>query len=306
MGRRERRRAGIAALLLVLAILPGCRRQEATATSGATTILVSHPLDSLVREEAAQYVSLYPQVQLSVTSLETREAIVELLNGGTSVIAIDRPLNDEERDVAAQAQLNLTVNAFAHDGLAVIVHRDNPVRQLTVASVRRIVTREATAWMAIPESHWDRAIDLTLSGVNSGPPELLQRTFFHLPRTPEPTSRVGTQEQALAYVAAHPGAVTFVSMTHLDRLTRDLRIVPVESTDSTEARTFVLPSQMNVYQSLYPFHYSLYLVIAESKAAVGAGFSTFVIKTVEGQKLVQKAGLVPVNIPNRVIQLNPE
>ncbi len=297
----------IAAVLGAIVLAGGCRpKKEETPTAGSTVVLASQPLASLLQGEAAEYMSLYPETRLEVRAVETREAIVEMLNGGVHAIGIDRPLNPEERTVAADAGMNIVENSFATDALAIIVHADNPARRLSVESVRRIVTHSAVAWIAIPESKWDRSIDLVLTGLNSGPPELLQRSFFHLPRSPEVSARVASQHDAIEYVRAHPSAVTFVSMMNLSGLPSDVRVLPVESTDSAAVGSYVLPTQMNVYQSLYPFHYSLYLVLAESKAAVGAGFSTYVIKTVTGQKAVQNAGLVPVKIPNRVIQLNPE
>lgn len=259
-----------------------------------------------MREEAAQFMSLYPDVRVEVRGAETREAIVNMLNDSVHAICTDRPLNDEERAVARQAGMRLTENRFAEDALAVVVNAENPVRELSVVSIRRIVAREISEWSGVPEARWQGPIDLVLTGRNSGPPELLQRTFLSLPKPPEITARVATQRDALDYVGTHPGAITFVSMSQLAGAPKNVRVLAVESADTSQGQTFVLPTQMNVYQSLYRFHYSLYLITAESKAAVGTGFSTFVVVTVPGQKAVQNAGLVPVNIPNRVIQLNPE
>ena len=66
-----------------------------------------------------------------------------------------------------------------------------------------------------------------------------------------------------------------------------------------------LPRQQEIHESLYPFHYSLYLYNTEAKAAVGVGFSALVLSNV-GQKIFQRSGLVPVSIPYRTIQLNAE
>jgi hypothetical protein len=66
-----------------------------------------------------------------------------------------------------------------------------------------------------------------------------------------------------------------------------------------------LPRQQEIHESLYPFHYSLYLYNAEARAAVGLGFSALVLSNI-GQKIFQRSGLVPVSIPYRTIQLKAE
>ena len=305
--RTGRRRAltAVSVLLASVLALAGCRKEEPPKVV-PMAVLASEPLRTLMEEEAAQYNSLYPGAPVVVHAVETREAVVHLLNDSVHAIAVDRPLNEEERAVAEQAGMHLTENAFAGDGLAVIVHSSNPLMEITVESVRKIVTGSAENWKAVPESRWAGLIDLVLPGRNAGTSELLQSTILKPSSAIRPTTVVRDQAAALAHVATHPNALTFVSVLMLSRLPDRTRLVGVGAGNGRDSIGYVRPSQMDLYQSLYPLHYLLYLYTSESKAAVGTGFSTFVVATLTGQKVVQNAGLAPVKIPNRVIQLNPE
>jgi phosphate transport system substrate-binding protein len=292
-------------LLACMLLVQGCAKQEPPPVVPPTLLLVSEPLERLMQEEAAQYVSIYPAQPMNVRAIDTREAIVHMLNDSVRNIAIDRPLNDEERSIAQQADLRIVENVFAKDALAIVVNVANPINEISVASARALVAGTPT-WNTIPESKWDRPVDLVLTGRNSGAYELVQSTFFSLKNPVNVTTLAGSQKEALQRVADVPSAVTFVSSLLLKNLPSGTKALAVEAKEVQEGKRFVKPSQYDLYHTLYPFQYSLYLYTSESKTIIGSGFSTFVIVTIAGQKIVQNAGILPVNIPSRVIQLNSE
>ncbi len=84
-----------------------------------------------------------------------------------------------------------------------------------------------------------------------------------------------------------------------------IKILRVEADSAAGGEAFIRPTQENVYLKLYPLRYSLYLYTTEQKTALGGGLSAFVL-TIPGQKIIQKAGIVPAIVPSRPIQLNVE
>jgi hypothetical protein len=185
------------------------------------------------------------------------------------------------------------------------VNEANPVNEISAASVRALA-QGVPNWSAIPEAKWDRPVDLVLTGRNSGAYELVHSTFFSMKKQVPLTTLAVSQREAMQRVAKIPSAVTFVSSLLLKDLPRGAKVLAVEAKEVVDGKRFVLPTQYDLYHSLYPFEYSLYLYTAESRTVIGSGFSTFVIVTIAGQKIVQNAGILPVKIPNRVIQLNSE
>jgi phosphate transport system substrate-binding protein len=298
------RRTLLSILFILVAVIGGCKKTE-TLISGHRLLLTADPYLPLMQQEIEQFMSLYPQVKMEIRGVTTREAIVSLLNDSAYTIVIDRQFNEEEKQVAQQASIRLVENKIAEDGIAIIVHRQNPIPSITTESVHRIVTKSATEWTQIAESRWSGPIDLVLTGRNSGIYELLQKTIFSESKPLEPNTMMNSQREVIQYVFAHPHSVGFVAASLLKNETANVKILPVLTKSPEGNEKEYLPGQQEIHESLYPFHYSLYLYNAEAKAAVGVGFSALVLSNV-GQKIFQRSGLVPVSIPYRTIQLQAE
>ena len=299
------KRTLLSMLIILIAIVGGCKKQTETATFGHRLLLVSDPYLPLIQQEAEQFISLYPQVKIEVRGATTREAIVLLLNDSVHTIVIDRQFNEEEKQVAQQASIRLVENKIAEDGIAIIVHKQNPIPNITAESVHRIVTKTATEWTQIAESHWFGPIDFVLTGRNSGMYELLQKKNFIGSKPLEPNAVMNSQHEVIQYVSTHPHSVGCVAASLLIDESVNVKMLPVLTKSPEGDEKEYLPRQQEIYESLYPFHYSLYLYNAEAKAAVGVGFSALVLSNV-GQKIFQRSGLVPVSIPYRTIQLKAE
>jgi phosphate transport system substrate-binding protein len=291
-------------LVVLIAVVSGCKKTE-TATSGHRLLLAADPYLPLMQQEVEQFTSLYPQVKMEVRGASTRGAIVSLLNDSVYTIVIDRQFNEEEKQVAQQASIRLVENKIAEDGVAIIVHKQNPIPSMTTESVYRIITKTATEWTQIEKSRWSGPIDFVLTGRNSGVYELLQKKIFTISKPLESNVVMNSQREVIQYVAAHPQSVGCVAASLLMDERVNVKMLPLltKSPDGNEKE--YLPRQQEIQESLYPFHYSLYLYNAEAKAAVGVGFSALVLSNV-GQKIFQRSGLVPVSIPYRTIQLHAE
>ena len=298
------KRTLLSMLLILTAGICGCKKTE-TATFGHSLLLAADPYLPLIQQEVEQFISLYPQVKMEVRGATTREAIVLLLNDSIHTIVIDRQFNDEEKQVAQQASIRLVENKIAEDGIAIIVNKQNSIANISAESVHRIVTKTDTEWKQIAESHLSGPIDFVLTGRNSGMYELLQKKFFSESKPLEPSTVMNSQRGVIQYVSTHPQSIGFVAASILTNGSMDVKMLPVltKSLDGSEKE--YLPMQQEIHESLYPFHYSLYLYNAEAKAAVGVGFSALVLSNI-GQKIFQRSGLVPVSIPYRTIQLNTE
>jgi ABC-type phosphate transport system substrate-binding protein len=121
----------------------------------------------------------------------------------------------------------------------------------------------------------------------------------------EPNTVMNSQRDVIRYVSEHPYSVGFVAASLLTDKVGNVKMLPVLIKSPEGVEKEYLPGQQEIHESLYPFHFSLYLYNAEAKAAVGVGFSAMVLSNV-GQKIFQRSGLVPVSIPYRTIQLHAE
>lgn len=308
-------------MALLLASLSGCNRQETetSPTKGRVTAIVSESHAPLLQKEVDQFQRLYTEAQVRLLSATTREAIVHLLNDSVRIVITDRALNQEEKDVAAGAEIKFTETKIAEDALAIVVHKENPIKEISFNSLALIVTREVAQWHQVPESKWSGPIEFAFTGRNSGAYELLVSHFLKLQKEAVPTSVVETQKEVLDYVAGHPRALGVVSAACFYEVTRPhgiqdtttvtpLRALAVQRQDTTAADDYVKLHQANVYRGYYPLHYGVYIycTISEKRdAGPELGFTTFVASH-PGQKIIMDAGLVPATMPIRLVQIKED
>ncbi|HVN49087.1 MAG TPA: substrate-binding domain-containing protein [Bacteroidota bacterium] len=292
---------------LLMACVPGCEhKKENTATSGKIIVLVSEAYLPLLQSLTTEFTSLYPEAQFDVRPVSTREAIVHLLNDSVHTICIDRQFNDEEHRIADQAGMKIVENHIADDAVALVVHELNPLGSISADIAKKIIDGTVTRWEQIPGSKQSGAIDVVLTGKNSGLYELLQTTIFHGMQQLTVRAAFPTQHDVLAYIAQHPFAVGFVSASvALSEHPKQVKLLSLDVVTEDGSHKKMLPGPSEIYQTLYPFKYSLYLYTAEAKAATGTGLTAFVL-SYNGQRIIQKAGLVPEKIPTRTIQLTAE
>ncbi len=293
-----------AALVLFLGLL-GCELPvEKNLKKGKLVALVSEPYAGLLTQQAAEFHRLYPETNVTLHAASTREAVVAMINDTVRVICIDRQLNEEEWQVAKTAEIGIVETKIAEDALAVLVHKQNPMKHATLASLKDIVSGAKTSWQEVPESKWNGGrIEVALTGRNSGTYEILTQRFLKLTGDPVVTHIAETSRGVLEYVDAHPNALGIVSSAALQDSLPNIQALSLEAVDSTAAgRPFVMLHQANVHRGYYPWHYPLYMYRLEQFTGIALGFTAFVAGA-PGQKMLLDAKLVPATMPIRIVQI---
>ncbi len=293
-------------LFMVVAV--GCSRNEKkqeSTTAGTSSLLVTTEYADILKAEVEKFTAVYPGVKLTISGTTTRESIVALLNEQIRTACVDRPMNAEERTVAANANLTVAGTVIGYDALAIVVNPANAVEHMSHATLRKIVWGETTSWNDVPGSNLRSEIDLVLTGKNSGTYELLRDRFFVTTRELAATHRTQSSQQSVEYVNTQSDAMSIVPLTVKPMSSTGLRVVALEPDSGWTETPFVLPAQMAVYQKAYPLRYEILFLNAEKRLGVGAGLGSFILTTA-GQRIVQNAGLVPAHIPYNAIQLTSE
>ena len=179
-----------------------------------------------------------------------------------------RANDDEAAKVLAQYNLNLrgpgNEHVLALDGLAVVVHPDNPVKQLTLDQIARIFSGEIANWKDVsgagadgrPVAGLDRPIKVHARDDKSGTYD----TFVALVLSPADGPKRKISPQATRYessenlseaVAKDPGAIGFIGFPYIGK-NHPLSIA------STCGLTSV-PAKFTVKTESYPLARRLYL-----------------------------------------------
>ena len=145
-------RAITLAILLMITIpllIVGCKRKEADVQKTMITVKGSDTMVNLSQKWAEEYMKLNPDVSIQVTGGGSGTGIAALLNKTTDLANASRELKPSEYDDAKSKGVTPVVYKVALDGIALIVHPENKVDNLTVKQVSDIFAGNVTNWKQV-------------------------------------------------------------------------------------------------------------------------------------------------------------
>ncbi len=135
----------VRSLLLAAVILSSCRGATESADRAAITVAGSDTEVSLAQRFAEAFSGSH-EMQVSVRGGGSGAGIAALLEGRVDIATSSRPLKSEERERASRAGIELIEKVVAIDALAVIVHRDNPLSAIDLATLSAVYRGEIERW----------------------------------------------------------------------------------------------------------------------------------------------------------------
>ncbi len=269
--------------------------------SGNLNSIGSDTMNNLMTYWAEEFKKLYPSVNVQIEGKGSSSAPPALIEGTAQFGPMSRPMKKEEIDKFEKKHgYKPTAIETAYDGLAVYVHKDNPIKGLTLQQIDAIFSKsrkggakeEILTWGQLGlEDEWkDRPISLYGRNSASG-------TYGYF------------KEHALFKgdfkdnVKEQPGSASVVQGVGTDRYsigysgigytTTDVRALPIGGKDGQ----FVEPTYDNVKSSAYPLSRFLYVYVAKDPTKglddLRKEFLRFVL-SYEGQMVVAKDGYMPL------------
>jgi len=286
-------------------VLTACQqRTEVTTTKGSISVHCDEALLPLMRLLVAEFQQRYPEAVITIVPREARSAVVDFVNDSTRMIVVDRSLNREEVEALQGANIEYREYAFAYDAVGVIVHPANPIREMRVGQLDSVLNGTTFRWPArkgvlLP-------IQLALCGPNSSTNEITHTKIMGDHRFSPAAQYFASNSEVLDFVQSNEGALGLVSLSWLQGAGDSVTILklgdPGHPPDSTQPPgRFYGPEQAHVYRNYYPLSTKASIYNRELLRTVGLGLISF-INGIEGQKIVQKNGLVPATMPVRLVE----
>ncbi|RPI62292.1 MAG: PstS family phosphate ABC transporter substrate-binding protein [Ignavibacteriales bacterium] len=140
-------------LLAVLVIVPmlfiGCKKKTDEVEKTVITIKGSDTMVNLSQKWAEEYMKLHPDVSIQVTGGGSGTGVASLLNKTTEIANSSRELKSAELDDAKAKGVTPFVYQVALDGIAVIVHPESKIDNLTIQQVSDIFSGKITNWKSV-------------------------------------------------------------------------------------------------------------------------------------------------------------
>ena len=174
----------------------------------------------------------------------------------------------------------LKMHQWAIDGVGVVVHPHNPVKNLTTADLKNIYAGKLTNWKAL--SGPDRTINLYTRDKASGTRAVFWKKALSKSNISAKAHFVPSNGAMKTAVAQDPYAIGYVSIGHIDQ-----SVAPV-------ALDGVDPTPDNVKQGKYKVARGLYSNTKGDPRGLTKKFVDY-LYSAEGQTIVAEKGFIPVN-----------
>ena len=278
--------------VMALALLAGCGNQTdnnssnndnsgdagdtpAASVSGTVSTDGSTSMEKVIGALSESYMAANKDVTVNYNPTGSGAGITAVQEGTCDIGLSSRALKDEEK----AAGLKETV--LAYDGIAIIVHPDNPVSDLSIEQIAKLYTGEITNWKDVGGS--DAEVVLigreAASGTRDGF-ESITGTKDKCQYRQELTST----GDVITAVSQNPDAIGYASLAAIK--------------DSVKALSVdgVTPSEATVKDGSYQVQRPFVLVTVEGKALSAAAQSFFGYATsADAADIIAKAGAVAAN-----------
>jgi phosphate transport system substrate-binding protein len=276
------------ALFVSLVLLPAV---PAAAQAKAIQIKGSDTMVNLGQAWAEAFSKIHKGVNMAVTGGGSGTGLTALINGTCDIAESSRSIEPKELEKAKAKGVAPKEFLVALDGIAVVVHPKNPVKNLTVDQLRGIFLGEITNWKAV--GGVNKTIVLLSREFNSGThiffkEHILRRGIIKGPEEFSPAALMMPSSQAIADEAAgNENAVGYYGMGYISPKQKVIAV-------AKDAKSpFIEPTLANVKSKTYPISRPLFLYTNGEPKGVIKDFLDFAFSPA-GQELVKKIDFVPV------------
>lgn len=280
-------------LLLLVVIQDGCARRPGGG-HGHLTIQNkgSDTIVNLAQAWAEAYKKVAPEVSVEVSGGGSGVGIAALIKGTIDIANSSRDIKPAEIAEARRSTGKETHDFIVgYDALAVYVHKDNPLEEITVEQLTEIyaeggkLTRWSDLGVSLPSGR-NKIIRVSRQS-SSGTYEFFREHVLRNRDFKLGSNDMNGSKEVVELVSNTPGAIGYSGMGYANPHVKMLRVAPRAGSPA------VPPTMENTVNKTYPIARSLHmLTLGEPEGRVKAYLDW--IRSDAGQQIVAQCGFVPI------------
>lgn len=325
---------GLLSLAVIFGVVSCAKVKRGEYAKGSATIFVDDGFRNLVQEEISVFEFSYPESSIIPFFVSEQDAIDTLMADATQAIIVTQELTDAQKQYIKDKNKRIVkTHTIAVDAVALITNKDNPVKDLTMEEIGKILNGDITRWTQLAGND-TTAIKLVFDNAGSSTVSFLKEKFLKGDKKISDNPNAFAQKnnaQVFDIVKKDKDALGVISVSWLgddlekakdipiDKRVEDYQnetdtIVPSMTTEvnivrvsnPTEKNDFdpkaYAPYQVYIHSGQYPLFRKVYMISTASKSTVLNSFYTFVTGFA-GQKIIMKTGILPYHTNPRVVEL---
>ncbi len=226
-------------LTVVCCVAIGLVHGPAWAGEESAPIVVrgSSTLQPVVEKWAGTFGQTKGAPAFDIVATGTSEGIDDLMAGGADISMASRPLSQEELSAARDKGLTIRATIVARMGIAVIVHRDNPVSSVAVSKLAEIFSGGILSWQAVGGPDEPIAVVRKDSGWS---PDFFRRRIMGDKEFVDESVMVDSKEGVVAEVSTRPWSIGVTGMPEAIPALDRISLIRLDSDDSNKDSTYAL------------------------------------------------------------------
>ena len=237
---------------------------------------------------AETFMKQNPDIKVSATDGGTGTGIAALLDGTTDICAASRKIKNKELQLALEKNIHPYEIVVAKDGVAVVVHHDNPVNELTLEQLSEIFTDKIVQWSEVGGA--DEPIVVLSRESSSGTYVYFQEMVLKKQDYMQDAKLLPVTSAIIQSVSTNKLAIGYVGLGYALDAKDKVKIIAVKEDDNSPA---VIPSDQTVKSGQYPIARPLFLYLNGEPKGTVKKFVDFCLST-EGQAVVTDTGYVTI------------
>lgn len=319
---------------LVGMTLCGCGEiKRGEYTSGTAAVFCDDGFRNILDEEIQAFEFSYPDATIVPFYASEQACIDSLLQDKCQSIIITRDFTKEERaHIKAENRRIVKSQPIAVDAVALIVNKDNPVANLSMDEIGKILKGEITHWNQLAGND-TTAIKVVFDSEGSSTVSYMREKFLGGKKITDFIKPYAQKNNAAVFdvIKKDKDALGIISVSWLGNdlsvakkipmdqrmedyanendsintaLTEEVNILKVSNPneDNDFSPVAYKPYQLYINSGEYPLFRKVWMVSTASNSTVLHSFYTFVTGFV-GQKIIIKSGIMPYHVNSRVVEL---
>jgi phosphate transport system substrate-binding protein len=256
---------------VMLNLIAACvQKTNRINTAGSTTVL------PIVQAAAEVYMQKNPKINISVRGGGTGIGIKSMINENIDIGNASRKINKRESDLIEK---DLIETAIARDAISIVVHKDNPIFELTLEQLKKIYSGEINNWRSVGGN--DKKIIVISRDISSGSFEVFNEVVLDSTMIKNDAMKLSSNNAVATAVSYTPGAIGYIGLGYVKD---NLKVLKING---------VLPTRETAMNNEYILTRFLYMYTTDTPKKLAQEFIDFILSE-EGQNIVEEQGYVRI------------
>ncbi|PKL92176.1 MAG: phosphate ABC transporter substrate-binding protein [Candidatus Goldiibacteriota bacterium HGW-Goldbacteria-1] len=249
------------------------KSENKISLTGSTTVL------PIAQKAAEEFMKANPSVEVSVKGGGSGVGIAAIIDGSADIGNASRAIKAKEIINAKSKGVNAFGTEVAKDGIAMVVHKSNPVDAITINQLRDIFSGKITKWSQLGIG--SGKIVAVSRDTTSGTYEVFSELVLRGAKLRDDSIMTVSNREVAENVKNTEGAIGYLGLAFLSD---DMKVLKVEGVMATEA---------NVINGTYKVARPLFMYTNGDPSGLVKQYIDYVLSPA-GQKIVKEVGYVPV------------